>query len=250
MRTLLCLCTGLFVCVPVLRSAVGGPDLERAREARADPLERLASGNQRYRSGKADHFNEDRERRRDLAHAQHPFALVIGCADSRVPPELVFDQGLGELFVVRSAGEVLDDLSIASVEYAVEHLDVRTIIVLGHERCGAVTAALSGGELPGHLKYLARAIEPHIEEARAQLPKPADGAAPGSAEIPPEVLDAAVEQNVRGVIADLENCGPILSELAHTGELRFVGARYDLDTGAVEWLGQPKAQEPASRRPR
>jgi carbonic anhydrase len=147
---------------------------------------------------------------------------------------MVFDQGLGDLFVVRCAGEALDDLSLASVEYAVEHLDVRTIVVLGHERCGAVQATLQGGDLPGHLKFLARAIAPHIEGARRALPHTAEGepAPPISAEL----LDQAVEQNVRGVVAELQGCEPILSELHTTGELRVVGARYDLDTGEVTWL--------------
>jgi carbonic anhydrase len=146
-----------------------------------------------------------------------------------VPPELVFDQGLGDLYVVRCAGEALDDLALASIEYAVQELEVRTIVVLGHERCAAVQATLARGELPGHLKYLARAIAPHIEEARARL----DSA---SGVIPPEVLDLAVVQNVRGVVAELEASEPLLADLAHRGELRVVGARYDLDSGAVEWL--------------
>jgi carbonic anhydrase len=220
MRTLLWLCTGLVLCAPAPRQDPA---------VALDPLERLKLGNQRYQAGQATHFNQERDRRLDLARAQHPFALVVGCADSRVPPEIVFDQGLGDLFVVRSAGEALDDLALASIEYAVLHLDVRTIVVLGHERCGAVQATLERGELPGHLKYLARAIAPHIEDARRRIPA-------GSSEIPAEVLDLAVVQNVRGIVAELEACEPILSDLRHTGELRVVGARYDLDSGAVEWL--------------
>ena len=217
------------------------------REGALDPLERLAAGNQRFASGKSGHFNQDRDRRLDLAREQHPFALVVGCADSRVPPEVVFDQGLGDLFVVRCAGEVLDDLSLASVEYAVEHLDVRTIVVLGHERCGALQATLAGGELPGHLKFLARAIAPHIEAALRALPQAAAGES--AAPIPPELLDAAVEQNVRGVVAELQRCEPILSELQSTGELRVVGARYDLDTGEVTWFpAEPAARERATIR--
>jgi len=221
MRSLLWICAALFVCAQRPK-----PD------SILDPLERLAQGNQRYQSGKSEHFNQGRDRRQDLARAQHPFALVVGCADSRVPPEIVFDQGLGDLFVVRSAGEALDVLALASIEYAVEHLDVRTIVVLGHERCGAVQATLEGGELPGHQKYLARAIAPHIEEARQRIPAE-------SGAISPELLDQAVSQNVRGVVAELGGCEPILSALHHTGELRIVGARYDLDSGAVEWLGAP-----------
>ncbi len=246
MRTLLWLCTGLVVCVPALRLRAADKTEQRpAPEVTLDPLERLELGNQRYRSGKAAHFNQERDRRLDLARAQHPFALVVGCSDSRVPPEIVFDQGLGDLFVVRTAGEALDDLALASIEYAVEHLDVRTIIVLGHERCGAIQATLAGGDLPGHLKYLARAIAPHIDQARRSIPA-------GATEIPAEVLDQAVVENVRGVVAELQTCEPVLSELQHTGELRVVGARYDLDSGAVEWLpataAEPARPERASAR--
>jgi len=227
MRTLLWLCAALVVCGQRPK-----PD------SILDPLERLTQGNQRYQSGRADHFNQGRDRRQDLARAQHPFALVVGCSDSRVPPEVVFDQGLGDLFVVRSAGEALDDLALASIEDAVEHLDVRTIVVLGHERCGAVQATLEGGEQQGHLKFLARAIAPHVSEARSRIPAE-------SGAVPPELLEQAVLQQIRGVVAELESCEPILSALQHTGELRIVGARYDLDSGAVEWLG---AQEQSTRR--
>ncbi len=122
---------------------------------------------------------------------------------------------------------------------------MRTIIVLGHERCGAVQATLAGGDLPGHLKYLARAIAPHIDQARRRIPA-------GATEIPAEVLDQAVVENVRGVVAELQTSEPILSELQHTGELRVVGARYDLDSGAVEWLpaiaAEPARAERASSR--
>jgi len=230
MRTLPWLGTALLLAAPALqqRSAIE-PARRPAFEAALDPLERLRLGNQRFQHGQAAHFNQERDRRLDLARAQHPFALVVGCADSRVPPEIVFDQGLGDLFVVRCAGEALDDLALASIEYAVQELEVRTIVVLGHERCAAVQMALAGGELPGHLRYLGRAIGPHVEEARARL-------ASGSGPIAPELLEAAVVQNVRGVVAEIESSEPLLAELRQRGELRVVGARYDLESGAVEWL--------------
>ena len=237
MRTLLCLCTGLVLGLSAFRpGSVQGREQHAAPEATLDPLERLRAGNQRYQSGKAAHFDQDAERRKDLAREQHPYALIVGCSDSRVPPEIVFDQGLGELFVVRTAGEALDELALASIEYAVEHLDVRTIVVLGHERCGAVTAALQGGDLPGHLESLVRALQPHVEGARRRIPAAEKGRAPVLA---PELVDAAVLENVRAVVAELEDCQPILSELRRIGELRVVGARYDLDSGAVDWLPAP-----------
>jgi carbonic anhydrase len=222
MRSLWCLPLLLLLGAPASSPAAAG-------DGPLDPLERLELGNRRFQSGQATHFNQDRDRRQDLARAQHPFALVVGCADSRVPPEVVFDQGLGDICVVRCAGEALDDLALASIEQAVLQLDVRTIVVLGHERCEALQMVLAGGELPGHLKYLARAAGAHVDEARKRLPA-------GTGAIPAEVLDQAVLLQVRGVVAELEGCEPILSELQHTGELRVVGARYDLDSGAVEWL--------------
>lgn len=251
MRTLLGLCTGLCLSATALcflgdspRPALGGG------HASSDPVERLLAGNRRFAAGSASHFNQDLERRRELAQNQHPFAVVVGCADSRVPPEIVFDQGLGDLFVVRCAGNVLDDLALASIEYAVEHLGAATIVVLGHERCGAVKATLEGGELPGHLRFLARAIRPHIEEVRAALPASAatesGGGHGAAAAIPPELLDQAVRRNVRAIVAELRDCEPILAELEHTGGLRVVGARYDLDSGTVELLSEV---EPAAKAP-
>ena len=225
MRTLLWLGVGLLLCAPALQQ-------RKAAEPVLDPLARLKLGNQRFQSGRAAHFDQEGDRRLDLVRAEHPFALVVSCSDSRVPPEIVFDQGLGDLCVVRCAGEALDDLALASIEHAVTQLDVRTIVVLGHERCAAVAAALGGGELPGHMKYLARAIGPHVEEARARLE-------PDSRSIPPDVLDLAVEQNVRGVVAEIESSEPLLADWVHRGELRVVGARYDLDSGAVDWLAAP-----------
>jgi carbonic anhydrase len=236
MRILVCLCTGLALAASATVPAARRTSEPRAQdEALLDPLERLKLGNQRFQSGKAAHFNEDAERRLELARQQHPFVAVVACTDARVPPELVFDQGLGDLFVVRTSGEALDDLALASLEFAIERLGVRTIVVLGHQGCEVVTAALLGGRMPGHLEYLARAILPHVAATRARLPAPAAGDG-DSAEVAPELFDAAVSENVRAVVAEIEDCGPILSELQHTGELRVVGARYDLESGIVEWL--------------
>src|SRR6059036_1627413 len=107
------------------------------------------------------------KRREELAKSQHPFAVVLGCSDSRVPPEIVFDQGLGDLFVLRVAGNVINDESLGSIEYAVDHLAVRLIVVLGHQRCGAVKAEkdtiAAKGEAPGHIQSLVTAIKPAVE---------------------------------------------------------------------------------------
>ncbi|MHB8079768.1 MAG: carbonic anhydrase, partial [Candidatus Krumholzibacteriia bacterium] len=128
--------------------------------------QQLLAGNQRFVAGAPTRAHQDVGRRTEVANGQQPLAVIVGCADSRVPPEMLFDQGLGDLFVVRVAGEVVDDAALASIEYAVEHLGAGLIVVLGHERCGAVAAAVAGGEAPGHLSTLVKAIAPAVTVAR------------------------------------------------------------------------------------
>jgi len=129
----------------------------------SDPWRRLVAGNKRFAAGRPRHPRQDPDHRESLVEAQHPFACVLGCADSRVPAELLFDQGLGDLFTVRAVGEVLDDAVVGSIEYAVEHLHVPLVIVLGHAECGAVKAAIDlvdgNSEVTGPVDTVARAIE-------------------------------------------------------------------------------------------
>ncbi|MCC6409215.1 MAG: carbonic anhydrase [Planctomycetes bacterium] len=190
-------------------------------------LGELVEGNRRFVGGHFEHARIDKVRRDELAKGQHPFAVVVGCSDSRVPPELVFDQGLGDLFVVRVAGNVIDDASLGSIEYAVEHLGASLVIVLGHERCGAVKAALDGAGLPGHIGAIGAALSPAIAEAKSQ---------PST-----DPLDAAVRANVRRIVKQLSNAEPILTHALHADEIAVIGARYDLDTGEVEFF--PEAAE-------
>jgi carbonic anhydrase len=180
----------------------------------------LGAGNQRFVRGEPSRLRRDIERREQLAAGQHPFAVIVGCSDSRVPPELIFDQGLGDLFVIRIAGNVVDDGALASIEYAVEHLGAQLIVVLGHERCGAVAAVVGGGHLGGHLETLANAIRPAVDAAKLEHPT--------------DLLDAAVVANVQRVVRQLTASQPVLAEYRHKG-LEIVGARYDLDSGAVEF---------------
>ncbi len=157
--------------------------------------------------------------RRALVGGQHPFAVVLGCVDSRVPPELVFDQGLGDLLTVRSAGEVLDEVVLGSIAYGVLELGVPLIVVLGHQGCGAVAAAVhaeAGGELPAHIAYLADRIRPAIDHSLQ-----------GEARI-----DAAVTENVRRVRARLA-AEPALAARVTDGCLAVVGARYELTSQLV-----------------
>jgi carbonic anhydrase len=184
-------------------------------------LARLIEGNERFKRGEARFPTVQKEVLADLAKGQQPYATILGCSDSRVPPELVFDQDLGDIFVIRTAGQVVGDLELGSIEYAVEHLGTPLIVVLGHERCGAVTAAVKGGDAEGHIPAIVKAIEPAVAESKAE---------------PGDAVDNAVRANVRDVVRKLRATDPILSHFAHDGKLKVVGGRYDLDTGKVEML--------------
>jgi len=186
-------------------------------------LERLKAGNARFASGNLSHPHQSPARRAKLAEGQRPFAIILGCSDSRTAPEVVFDQGLGDLFVVRSAGNVVDDIALGSIEYAVEHLGASLIVVLGHESCGAVKATLDGGKLPGHLPAIAKAIRPAVK---------------ASAKRPGNALDNAVLENARLEAERVALSKPILRKLVEEGKVRVVAARYDLDTGRVAFLSR------------
>lgn len=181
--------------------------------------QKLKDGNLRYVAGQLTHPNQTSTRREQVAKGQKPFAVILSCADSRVGPEVIFDQGLGDLFVVRVAGNILDNAGLGSIEYAVEHLGASLIVVLGHEKCGAVAAAVGGGHAPGHVHSIVKALEPAVAASKSQ----------GG-----DAVDNAVRSNVQLVSKQLASAVPILSERTKTGKVKVVGARYDLDTGAVE----------------
>ena len=139
-------------------------------------LKRLIDGNNRYVSSKMAHPNQTENRRKEVIKGQKPFAVIVGCSDSRIPPEIIFDQGIGDLFVIRVAGNIVDDVALGSVEYAVDHLGTKLVIVLGHGNCGAVTATVQGGEAHGHIGSIVRTIAPAVEKARAQTGELIDNA--------------------------------------------------------------------------
>lgn len=195
---------------------------DAAKVGKYDALKRLKEGNARYVAGNLTHPNQNPARRMQLASGQSPFAVILGCADSRTSPEVVFDQGLGDLFVIRVAGNIADDHGTGSIEYAVEHLGSRLIVVLGHKRCGAVKAARdlagNGSKAPGKIGSLVDAIRPAYEAT-----KEGD-------------LEATVKANVKHTVKQLREAGPILKEMVDKGELGVVGGYYDLDTGTVTFL--------------
>lgn len=211
----------LFFGVPSLAA----DDHESSSIVPAIALKKLKEGNSRYSESLSVHPNLSMERRHETAGGQHPFAIILSCADSRVPPELVFDQGVGDLFVVRVAGNVVNDHVLGSIEYAVEHLGSSLIVVMGHEKCGAVKAAMDGGEAPGHIGSLIEAIQPVLERKRFD----------DSGETKLE-LDDVVRGNVERVAWQLKTSEPILTEFIKEGKLAVVGARYDLDDGNVEFI--------------
>ena len=187
-------------------------------------ISKLKEGNARYTSGSLQHPGQTVDRRTELAKTQHPFATILSCSDSRVPPEIVFDQGLGDLFIVRVAGNVINDEGLGSIEYSVDHLGARLILVLGHQRCGAVDAAretiAAKGKAPGHIQSLVTAIKPAVE-ATAK-----------------DDLETTIKANVKNVVDALRSSTPILKAEVDSGKIQVIGGYYSLDTGAVTFLDQ------------
>ncbi|MFM8394967.1 MAG: carbonic anhydrase, partial [Acidobacteriota bacterium] len=166
-------------------------------------LKRLVDGNRRFQRNQPVHPHATVQRRVTLGlTGQHPFAIILSCADSRVPPESIFDAGLGDLFVVRVAGHIVDDAVIGSIEYASEHLGARLVVVLGHEKCGAVQAAIDNNR-EAHLRYLVEAIQPAVVKVRTRTP-PTD---------PRGFVDRVVWANVFEAMSVLETSEPVLRKM-------------------------------------
>lgn len=186
-----------------------------------DALARLMSGNARFSSGAMRHGDQSPGRRHEVASGQKPYAVILGCADSRVAPEIIFDEGLGDLFVVRVAGNTIDAAGMGSIEYAVEHLGAKLVIVLGHEKCGAVDAAVKGGEAPGHIGTLIHALRPAMKVGKLQTG---------------DAVENVVRANAQLTRDHLRHARPILRKLAESGDVRILAAKYHLETGQVEIL--------------
>src|SRR5438093_1370139 len=256
-----------FVSWLIAVSLVGGSQFAQAADpahpdqplvAPADALSRLKEGNGRFTAGNPQHPHESADerkrmatdsyenagaiplgmtseqaakRRAELANSQHPFAIILSCSDSRVPPEIVFDEGLGDLFIVRVAGNVLNDEGLGSIEYGVEVLGARLIVVLGHSSCGAVDAAMktvaAKGKAPGHIQSLVSAIKPVVDS----MPK-AD-------------LETMTKANAKHVVDRLRSSTPILKARVESGEVQVIGGYYTLETGGV---GRDELREFYSKR--
>ena len=186
---------------------------------KTETINRLKSGNEYFVNDKLESKNQGSNRRKTLTEGQDPFAIVLSCADSRIVPELVFDTGIGELFVLRVAGNVANTSTIASIEYAVAHLGTSIIIVLGHESCGAVTAAVKGGNNGYNINHLLAHITPAICESAENA----------------SVNDVA-KLNAKLTVQDLNNRSAIIADAVNSGKLEILPAYYHLDTGLVEFL--------------
>lgn len=185
-------------------------------------LQRLKEGNQRFVSGKSIRPNQNADRVKEVAAGQYPFATIVGCSDSRVPNEIIFDQGLGDLFIVRTAGQVSTYASWGSIEFAEENLGTKLIVVLGHTRCGAVNAAVNLPEVKGHIITLVNAIKPAVEKAKQAHPQ--------------DLLDASIRENVKFQVEQLRTLEPLLARRVAEGSVSIVGALYHLESGEVEFL--------------
>lgn len=184
-----------------------------------EALQRLQDGNNRFVEDKLDGELNNSSRRKELTGGQAPYAIVLSCADSRVVPELAFDTGLGEIFVIRVAGNVANTETLASIEYAVAHLNTKLIMVLGHQSCGAVTAAINGGNNGYNLNMLLAQITPAIDQAGENAS-----------------INDVICKNAELVANDLVDRSPIIADAAKNKDLKIVSAYYNLDSGKVDLL--------------
>ena len=197
----------------------------------SEALQRLIDGNQRYIADLASSAATDRRRREELTGGQAPFAIILGCSDSRVPAEIVFDQGLGDLFVIRVAGNIVAPSQIGSVEFSAEAHGVRLVVVLGHSQCGAVSATLerlmqSGKKGSGNLKSIVNRIRPAVEGLLETNLR----------DDQPKLMEQAVRANIRASVAQLHSGSQLLEDLVRNDGLLIVGAEYSLETGQVEFF--------------
>lgn len=200
------------------------PKLER-HQTISNPSEGLIAlmeGNQRFLEDHPRHPDQTLERIRDLKKGQHPYAVIVACSDSRVPPELIFDQGLGDLFVIRNAGNIIGDYELGSVEYAVEHLHTPLVIVLGHTQCGAIGAFIEhkNDSVPNHIQKIIDYIKSEPEELALN-------------ENSVDYYEKAVKANLLHGVHAIKKSGPILTEFVARSKVRIVGGLFDLETGKV-----------------
>lgn len=208
----------------VAMASSGGPGVT-ADEA----LTKLQEGNARYVGGASVYPRQDATRRHETATGgQHPFAVVLACADSRVPVETLFDQGVGDIFTVRVAGNVAATDEIGSIEYAAEHLGTPLVMVLAHSKCGAVTAVVKNEPVTDNIRKMVAPIVPAVAAVKNRF-VPTDIN---------EVINRSIEANMWQAVSDIHTKSPLLKKLAAEGKIKVVGALYDIDTGKVHFFGE------------
>jgi carbonic anhydrase len=213
---------------PLVVFASAGADAPPAGPTPDQALALLRDGNGRYVAGTEQHLNSSAARRAEVASGQNPFAILLSCADSRVPVERVFDRGIGDLFVIRVAGNVSDTDEIGTIEYGVGHLHAPLVVVMGHSACGAVKAVASGAEVHGSIPGLVDNIIPAVEWVKKNRPELKGD----------ELVTAAIEANVWQSVDDLIAHSQEIREHLSEGKIKVVGAVYDLASGKVRWLGE------------
>lgn len=212
----------------VLASAGAGADAPANAPSPDQALGMLREGNGRYVAGAEQHLNSSAARRAEVASGQNPFAILLSCSDSRVPVERLFDRGIGDLFVIRVAGNVSDTDEIGTIEYGVGHLNAPLVVVMGHSACGAVKAVASGAEVHGSIPGLVDNIIPAVEWVKKNRPELKGD----------ELVNAAIEANVWQSVNDLIAHSQEVREHLSQGKVKVVGAVYDLASGKVRWLGE------------
>ena len=185
-------------------------------------LEKLIKGNERFVKLEQKHPDEDKKRRKEMLKGQHPFVIILSCSDSRVPPELIFDQGIGDIFEIRNAGNVLDDHVIGSIEYAVMHCGVKLIVIMGHQDCGAIAATLSGVSETKYIQSLEDSIQPAVEDCKKK----------GIEVNSDNVVKAHVMQDINELLEQDTELVKYMKE----HNVQIVPAYYHLDTGKVDFL--------------
>jgi carbonic anhydrase len=194
-----------------------------------ESLQKLMDGNKRFVTGTLAQKDLGDAKRKELAKGQNPFAVVLTCSDSRVPPELLFDQGLGDIFVVRVAGNVVDPIALGSIEYAAEHLGSPLLIILAHSKCGAVKATLEAkGKAEGNIGEIVKKIMPAADAAKKK------------GGTPDEIFETAIKENAKNVYADIMKNSKIIPHLVQEGKFTIVAGEYDITTGKVEMIELPK----------
>jgi carbonic anhydrase len=191
-------------------------------EKNFSPLEKLKTGNERFLKGNGIHPDQTLEKIRELKSGQHPFAVIVSCSDSRVPPEIIFDQGLGDIFSIRTAGNVIGDYELGSIEYAVEHLGCKLVLILGHKNCGAIDAYLHA-ENEHHKNHIQNIIDYISEEEEEKLVHDSLKTNP----------DLAIRANIKHGVNFLSNSEPVLKKLVSQGKVVISGAYYDIDNGKI-----------------